>query len=523
MDIIKEINNKIDKNIKACFLSGIIIGWITHFYMLTHKLPNWDDISNINDLGQTKTIGRWLIEPLQYFGLKASNPAIHGMLLIVFVSLAACFVVAALDLKSLTSAVLVPAVMITFPSITSILYFMFTAHIYAVSIFLLCVSVYLIRKFRYGFIASGICIILGLAIYQPFVSVAISLMLIGLILDAIRGEKFKNLTKKGFICAGTLALSTVVYIIVSRIIYPQMDEATYGGVGEMGQVSLFEIPKNFGRVYKRVLEYFVIRPFAYITKTMHITNICVCVMILILLISLIMALQLWKKRLELAFLLLMLFFFPFGMGFVYFMAPNAPFSTLMLYAYSLIYVLLIALSEEYLYKCAIASAERRKISTRIMRIEAITTVALLLLCAYSGYLVDSQAYFRTDIAMQRVTNYYNRIISRVESMEGYQTGDRVAVLGNFYYKTNPSPMEIDIFRNDDIIRELDGVALENGLITMGVRSMFISTYMGFNPERVPLDELVMLEGTDEYKSMPVYPQDGSIARIEDVWVVKLCD
>lgn len=516
MDILERINNRIPRNIRICFLSGIVTGWITHFYMLTHKLPNWDDISQINDLGLTKQIGRWMLEPLQFFGLKASNPAIHGMLLIVFISLAACFVVNALELKSATASALIPAIMVTFPSVTSILYFMFTAHLYSVGILLLCLSVYLIHKFKYGFIPAGICIILGLAIYQPFISISISLMLMILIMEALRETKFKKLVCSGLVYAGTLVVSTFVYVIVSRIIYPQMSQETYGGVSEMGKISLFEMPRNIGRVYKRVLEYFAIRPFAYITPTMRCMNICVCIMAAVFAILIITKTKMWKNKLELVFLILMAFLLPFALGFVYFMAPNAPFSTLMLYAYCMLYVFVIALSEELFVKNKLTSIKGNMFG-------AAFTAVIMLIVVYSGYLVDSQAYFRTDIAMNRATNYFNRIISAVENTEGYSVGDRVAILGDFYYKTNPSPIEIGLFKEDESLRELDGVALENGLVTSGARNDFIRTYIGFNPGRVTADEREKLLNSKEYKSMPTYPADGSIAQIDDVWVVKLCE
>ncbi len=522
LDLADIIRNRIPYNTKICFATGMIIGWITHFYMLTHKLPNWDDISQINRLGLTKQIGRWMLDYLQFIGQKASNPAIHGMLAIIFVSLSACLVVATLKLKSVTASILIPTVMITFPSLTGIMYFMFTAHLYAVGIFLFCLSAYIIQRYKYGFAISGICIILGLALYQPFISISISLMLLILTFDALDGAGIRNLLKEGIKYALSLALSTFLYIKISHIIYPEMDKETYGGVNEMGKIVISELPINFARVYKRVLEYFVTRPFGYISSFAHVMNICLCALLVVFLLLFLLDKRRWNRVENVCFAGLMVFLLPFAMGFVYFMAPNAPFSTLMIYAYSMFYIFLIALSEKLQSSVTFFAQENRH-RRLLCGIPIVITFASVLLVCYSAYILDSQAYFRTSIAVERANSFYNRVVSRVEDMPGYKRGDRVAILGEHYYVDNPAAIEIPLFDDDEGLRELSGVALENGLITSGVRSDYLRTYIGFEPGWVSEDEKKEILDSPEYASMTLYPQTGSISKINDIWIVKLCD
>lgn len=523
MDIQELVRKKISRNLRTCFISGIIFGWITHFYMLTHKLPNWDDLNQINGLGLTKQIGRWMLEPLQNIGQKASNPAIHGMLVILFISISACIVVSTLELKSTMSAILVPAVMVTFPSLAGTMFFMFTVHIYALGILLFCLSAYCATRYKYGFIVSGVCAVLGLAIYQPYVSIAISLMIIRLILDTVNGDKVREIFIRGVKCAATLAVSTGIYIMISHLIYPNMEDETYGGVNEMGKIAVSEIPINFGRVYKRVLEYFIIRPFAYISHGMRILNICICVLLAVMIVTVLISRKLYKEKTRVLLGSIALFLFPFALGFVYFMAPDAPFSTLMIYSYSMLYVLAIALAETTGSKME-HEREFGKNPRQIFKIWIPMLSCILIgFVSYSSYLIDSQAYFRSSIAMERANNFYNRLVMRVEETPGYQRGDRVAILGEHYYVDNPSEIEIPIFDDDEGFRELSGVALENGLITSGVRSGYMITYTGFNPGRVSDDEKNAILESDIYKKMPIYPEADSVAQINDIWVVKLSE
>ena len=51
-DILEKWNRKMPRHTRICLISGLLIGWLTHFYMFTHKLPNWDDLNNIGAPGR---------------------------------------------------------------------------------------------------------------------------------------------------------------------------------------------------------------------------------------------------------------------------------------------------------------------------------------------------------------------------------------------------------------------------------------------------------------------------------------
>jgi hypothetical protein len=67
------------------------------------------------------------------------------------------------------------------------------------------------------------------------------------------------------------------------------------------------------------------------------------------------------------------------------------------------------------------------------------------------------------------------------------------------------------------------VALENGLITSGVRDNFIKTFIGYEVADISWDEKNEIMVSDEFKSMPIYPENGCVQKINDVWVVKMCE
>jgi hypothetical protein len=482
--------------------------------MLTHKLVNWDDANNLSASGSTDYLGRWFLKYIHGLGSVHSIPAVHGFLLILFVALSACLVLGIANIRSTTGAILVPALMVTFPSVVSTMTFMFMAHTSGIAIFMVCLAIYLLRKYKFGWLPCIVLLICALGTYQSYISIAITLMIMSMISDLIDGGKFAEVLKKGILYVVILGISVFVYMKLCHVFYPDIDSETYGGVGNMGQIALSEMPKLIGRCYKRFLEYFIWKPFAFVSKPAQCANIITCVLAVVLFGIVSVQRKLYKDVLSYLLLVVVCFFVPLAAAFIYFMAPEVAYSMLMLYPYVFVYVIVLELFE----RCMVdwTSIEYWKIA-----ISVVTVVTLFVSC-YTDYLLTNRAYLRTDIATERVKAYFNRVISMAENMEGFKQDDGIVILGEFYYVDNPSSVEIDIFDSEDL-RELSGVALENGIITSGVRDNFIETFLGYKTADISWNEKYEIMDTDEYKSMPVYPENGCVQKINDVWVVKMCN
>lgn len=520
-DILAQWNRKMPKHTKICLLSGLIVGWLTHFYMLTHKLPNWDDLNNIGAFGSGDYLGRWFLKYIHPLGGKYSIPAVHGFILIVCLAVAACFVLEIAQIKSTTGAILVPAIMVTFPSIVSTMTFMFMAHTSGIAILMVCAAIYILRRFKHGWLPCMVLLICALGTYQAYISIAIALMLIGMIADLLKGKTAWDTVKHGILCVFVLGVGVGIYMLLCNIVNPNLENETYGGVANMGQIAIADMPILIGRCYKRFLEYFLWKPFAFVTETSQRMNIVVCALAILMFLYLVWRKQLHKKILELGLCVILCGFMPLAVAFIYFMAPDVDYSMLMLYAYALIYVLVLALLEICMQEW---SCEEKIVSwQKYARFGLVViTAGVMFVSCYTDYLITNKAYMRMDLACQRVNNYFNRILTSVEAQEGYVNGDEVTFVGNFYYKENPSVVEFD-FMDSEGLRELSGVALENGLMTSGARDNFIRHYVGFNMAELTEGDKEQIAKTEEFKKMPDYPAEGSIQKIDDIWVVKLCE
>ena len=277
-DILQNINKKIPHHTKICVVVGLVIGWITHFYMLTHKLTNWDDATNLAQYGSGDFLGRWFLKYIHRLGTRYSIPAIHGVLMILILTLSACLVLEILHLHSTTAAILVPSLMVTFPSVACTMTFMFMAHTSAIAIFMICMAIYLLRKYKWGFIPCTVLLICSLGVYQSYISIAITLMLLGMIVDLLEDKDVWRTLKHGILCVIVLLVTVGVYMWLCHVIYPNIDNETYGGIGNMGDIAISEMPVLVARCYKRFLEFFIWKPFPFMSKIMQAMNICTCIL-----------------------------------------------------------------------------------------------------------------------------------------------------------------------------------------------------------------------------------------------------
>lgn len=514
-DLFAQLNTRIPKHMKVCFSSGIIVGLLTHFYMLTHKLTNWDDINSLSSYGSGDYLGRWFLKYIHGLGSRHSIPAVHGLLLILLLTLSACIVLDILQLKSTTAAVLVPAVMVTFPAVVGIMAFMFMAHTTGIAIFMACLAVWLVRRSKWGILPGMILLICTMGTYQPTVTVAITLMLMGMMGDLVRGKSFREVLKTGILCVAVLGIGVLVYMRICHIVNPNLENETYGGVADMGNIPLSMMPRLAGRCYKRFLEYFLWKPFEFVTGTAQAANIVVCLLAVVLFALVVWNRKLYKDAVSFCLLATVCALIPMAAAFIYFMAPEADYSMLMVYGYSFIYVTVVALLEY----CMEDWEKERKLYSGILALIAVAAVSLN---CYTDFLLANRAYLRTEIATERVKSYYNRILTRAQGEEGYAPGDRIVILGEFYYRDNPSSVELELFDSEEL-RSLSGLALENGLITSSVRFRFVRTFLGEEMADLSQDEMRAIMETAAYREMPVYPQDGCVQKIDGLWVVKMCD
>lgn len=513
-DVLKLLTKNVKKQHWTCLFTGFVAGIVTHIYMLTRKLPNWDDLTTFGTYGVGREHGRWMIPKLFSLAGEWSAPALNGMLTIIFIAIAACFILAALELKTLTSAVLLPLVMVTFPGVASSMTFMYVSHIYGAGLLFGCAGAWLIHRFRYGCIPGTALLILCIATYQSYICLAAGILVLALVLWLLKKKELKQVIRQGIISLVSLAAAMGLYVLLSKYVFGGLSD--YKGISTMGQLNIFQLPIQIGRAYKRILEYFVIKPWSFISDGGQRLNILVVLGIAVAFFFFLWKLEIYKEKGRVIWLCLLIFLLPLALSSIYVIAPQANATVLTLYQYFMVYVVLIAFLELFMKQELLLFSGMAFAKPAI----GLAVMGMIFLVAYDNYVLTNSAYFRMDIAFTRIHSFYERLYIRVTQQEGYAYGDQIVILGDWWPERNIlSSHGMDIERYE----EFEGIAMENGLFTTGVRQKFLRIYLGIDYPHVSAEKMQELMETEEFVDMPDYPAQGCVRKIDGIWVVRVAD
>ena len=503
------------------YVSAVLLGLLTHFYMLSHKLPNWDDINNFDTPGVSRLYGRWFLDVLQPLSGSFSVPAVNGVLAIFFLGAAAVLLYRILELRSLLSGVLLAAILMTFPSLASTMCFMFTVDLYAVGLVICLAGVLILRCMKAkipGLLLGILCFILTLGTYQSYICFAIALLVYCLMLDLLNGEELKTVFFSGLRYVAALFLSVLIYLPLSFRIEPEMRTEGQNGLEHLGSnLSPLILLKQFGRTYKRVSEYFVLRPMSFVSGFLHVMMVIAVVFFGVMLVFAAKKKGLFKHPAKPALLLVLTLLLPPALAFFYVMSPEANVSTLMYYQYCLPFLFLLPPAELNGGLKLPEGGAFAKYKLPHMLGYTVFAAVILVPIAWSHLVLTNQAYLRMELAKEHVMAYYNRILYTLEHTEGYSYGDQTAILGNYWADVHPAPIE-SFHMDDRRFADLSGISTEYGMLTSGVRKSFIKTYLGVDLNTPTGHQLA---DTKEYREMPVYPAEGCVKKINGVWVVRI--
>lgn len=521
MNYLQLLWNKIKQQEKVCFFSGIVFGLLAHMYMLTNKLPNWDDLGNFNSYGVGGEFGRWVLRYADKFTVRYSNPWINGTVTILLLAVSCVILYRTLGLETNVSALLTAFLFMTFPGLTSTMTFMFTMDLYAMGVLLAVLAAYLVTiRNWYAKAIAVVCMVLSMGIYQSYICFTITILLLVVLRKLLQADSdvyrkndsepvktvLGRLFGEGALYAVFLGGSTALYILCAHLRYPGLGKENYNGVGAMGSISLTRLPRLIAKAYLRFFRYFVLGDFSFLTTFWKVLHIGMLFIMAVIWIALLIRLK--KDKLLLVCAILITGILPLGNSFVDIMAPDAAFSMLMLYQYCLVYVAFLLMLER------ISQEEKQKIWQGV----SVLGVALICLICYKQYQLTGEAYFRMDVAYRRSESFLEQVFVRVESMEGYEKDAPIRILGSF-------DGDYDSLQNMNAgaYKDLSGVAMEYGMLTPGARDQFARIYLGKKVKDSFGEKADAIKASDAYKEMDCYPEGNCIKEIDGCWIVKLSD
>lgn len=474
------------------YLTALIAGLLSYLFAFTNKLVIHDEISCLFGKGMGVSSGRWALSVMSYIFPDCSMPWLYGIVSLILLSAAICLMLSLLKIKNPVVQAVLAAVIITFPAQLDTFCYMFVSSSYAAAVLLAVLSAWLFaREIKGRFIICPFMLAFALGIYQAYLALPSSLLVLLLIKRCIDGEDIKKLLRDGVSYVLMLALSTALYYAVMLLTLKLSGETlngyASGGLGETGILgglvqAYLIFPKLLFRGY-----------FGYITAGLSRVLHCICVAITGLeLLCAFIAAKAWRRRGLLAALIVL---FPLSISFIFLISTTV--HTLVLYGFISVYLLFGLLTDGRI-------PSRRRIEKDIL----LTAMALITL---SNVTFANSVYLKQYIQYQNALSFYTSLVTELKLTEDYDPSRKLAILGD---------ADLTVYKPDAISdRYIAG--MYPTLVNVYSREDFIRFYVGYDVGFADWEEKFALMETEEYAAMPAYPYPGCIQQIGEYTVIKL--
>lgn len=518
-----ELCKKITKPEKTAFLWAVLIGFMTHFYAFTNKLYNYDELySTPGSYGLGIENNRWFLEYLgrevaKVVGGSYSLPLFNGVLCVLLLAVSALLVVRMFGMKSSLFAALVGGLMVAFPAVTCMFFFMFTSVYYSIGIFLSVLAAYLLikhpKKWWLNLIAA-VLLACSLGIYQAYFPNAVCLCLIAVILSCAFGgekEEFRTVLLRGVRYVAVLGVGMVLYFVLNLAFhrYWNIDVTMggYQGLDSMGHITAESLVQGLKQCYESFAALCVRETLYLNTITSMMKSYFGVILILVgsALFLLFAKKGNWAKK---ALMLVGFILLPIAIFLIYIMAPEAYVYTLMIYPAVFLLIFLLVWVERF----AREMPKYRVVSSLMQWAGAGLAGFILVIYVWYG----NGCYMSMEYTKYHDMAYFETMVTQIKSLEGYRDDMPVVMAG----------MEIEDETNQvgSLLGDVFGMEGKSETnVNAYSRNHLIAKYLGFVPEFGGYEDILTWMEREEVKNMNCYPDDGSIAIIDDTIIVKLSD
>lgn len=509
-DAFLSLRRRIPRSTVICFVSTFILGLLIHMNMFVNKLPNLDDTWYLLGSDYGVASGRWLLPSILGLDGDLSMSWVIGVISVTLLSVSACLATSVLRIRRPLPRILAGALMVSFPTVASTFTYMFSADAYFLSLLLACLGAYLTVKYRFGFVGGIIAVALSLGIYQSYLGVAAVLLVAALILETLDGSAtVKQLLLRGVKYLLTLALGVALYYLIVKLTTQSEQLVDYMGISSMGEIPAAKLPELIGRAYKSYYNFYI-----YDQRSLHF-DCMTYVFTLMGLACLILGILILKIKklgaLRTVLLLVLLIIAPLAGAIIYVTSTNDYVHDLMIYGLCFLLIAPLVLYEFYRRVSPIGG------KSTLGSISCWIIAGALTLTVYNYGILSNEVYFHQQVTYEQTVSYSTRLISAIESFEGYDENIDVVLMGKALAYVDEDHMP------EPEVPALTGVLNSKDNINSYSYGNFLRYFMGMSNNVYATESPIAKElwNDSELDSIPCYPDEGSIFMKDGRIVVKL--
>ena len=506
--IFKKINERILPQWKVCFFASVIAGLMAHLYKIVNWLPNWDGLVFRYDPQNMIGLGRWFLPVVCSFSSFYDLPFLNGIIAIIFHGLGAVCICKILNVQKKITAALIGAVIVSFPTVTSVMMYNYVADGYSIAFFLATLAAIFMTSDKPRYILAAVLLALTTGIYQAYITVTIMLVLLKLIDNIIyHGATFTAVLKKSIFMllsgVGGVALYGVVLKVLLSVLSVELLE--YQGINSTASLSNINI---FGSLYS-IKETFM-DCFFDISEGVNVyvvLNVFVVAFTLAHYFKYIVKNKVYKKPVNIIVLVILSIMLIVGAGALAFANAGIDYHNLMLMGYSVFYLFFLIL-----YERGTDAAERHTC------IKCWGVLAAALMIITNQIVIANVSYHKAQMAYERSYGVLMRIADRIEYLPEVEKCDRLLVIGALdnseSYSVNLTP---------DITGITDGyiIRADDETVKQSVLASALADYCEKNYDFLSGEEKKQLLQKEEIKSMGEWPAKDCVAVVDGIIVVKL--
>jgi len=505
--VFEKWKRKITKRDYYTFLAVAVAGLLTHMRVFVSDIPNHDGMSSLFFDQNMITSGRWFLRVACGISSDYTLPWVIGVLCVCYLAVTAVLLQRFFKVKHTFTAVLLGMILVTYPTLTSNFAYIFTADGYMLALLLAVLAVFLVERSPFGFVLGAISLGFSMGIYQAYISFAMILA----VYAVCRAWFFKDsLSEKWSITWRYVAMgglgAAIYYIMLQILLAVQKTSLSgYQGIGEGNKQSLVD---TIVQIYKD----FVVHTLrGNIMTQKGILLFAAAVLFAAAAIALVKALlqagsfqNIWTYLCIAAAIVVL----PICFNAILVISPEVTYHSLMRYQWALIPMIALVVLDKHGEGLCVKDSGKALMSWSALVLGAVIAFQYALIC--------NIGYFNLEKKFEKTYAYCLRLLEEMEETEGYYNGMPVAMIGVVGDHYLPST-DLTVGVTDSLI----GVNGDYLFYTADNYQAFFKYYFGVNMELVPIEDMVEIIQTPEYKELSTFPKANSMKVVDGILYIKL--
>ena len=505
---LKKINSYILPQWKVCFFAAFIVGLIAHLYKITNWLPNWDSIVFRYDSQNMIGLGRWFLPVVCSFSSFYDLPFLNGIIAIIFHAIGAVCICKMFKVEKSVTAFIIGGTIVSFPTVTSVMMYNYVADGYSIAFFFSVLAAVFMTSDRPKYYLSSILIALAVGIYQAYITVTITLVLLWIIDRIIYSDDNpKEISKKVLYIFISGFAGVIVYALILKILLLVLpvELSDYQGINSSLSLSNIDIRASLYSVKETFVNCFF--DFSEGANVHNVLNIIVAAIAFGYSLFYVIANKIYRSPLKVLILVLVGVMLVIGAGVLAFVNAGVDYHNLMLMGYATFYLVFLLLYEK-----------RKNKSGNFNAVRCWTVLSLSLMIIFNQIVISNVSYHKAQIAYEKSYGTLIRISDRIDRTPKADGCDEILVIGSL---DNSSDYSVTLSPNITGITDGYIIRADDESVGQSVLCSALNDYCDKKYKFISGDRKKDFLKKSEVAEMKVWPEDDCVRVVDNVIVIKL--